>query len=283
MLASVVSSRWAPVPNQPVEDGTIDLRVDQVFCGNRLKAGERLTIAGRRQADPNVRFLNARDLWNVLPFKDGDRLLLAVVKAEDAARWSAAAALPADDGATAAVRRACEIETLADPSRRRLALAEALSSRQDLLFRYAVDALGRRRAVSREEGAAIIAQALSSDRLSADSAEALGNELGGRNYYQYELGPDAVNKTAIGALAQRLVGERDSKRAPSWASLLTSSLAIEFSKDPQKDRDTRETLIRSVPEPARHEVPDALIKADALSPGDPRIAALAATWRAALH
>jgi hypothetical protein len=162
-------------------------------------------------------------------------------------------------------------------------LRQALESPQDILLRYALDAMGRRKELPRDVGADMIGQTLIADRLSSDSAVTLVNELTGRYYYRYELGADKVNKLVIGVIAQLLVQEHDPKNASLWTTFLSSSLLIEFSKQTQKDKGIREDLIRAVPQQVSRQVPSILAKVALQNPKDTRIPKLLDAWNAALR
>jgi hypothetical protein len=283
ILAHVTSANWSQQPNQTLEKGTIELQVDEVFQGGSLRPGEHFTISGERPSDPDIRFLNLRDQWNAIPFVKGDLLLMAVraVTRANVVPLAAIQVHSKTDPEVGALRQACEISRVQDAAQRRALLRQALESPQDLLFRYALDDLGHHQTASREQGAEMIVQAIFSKGISRDSRSALVNALTGRSYYEYELGAEPVNKLVIATLARLLAEEKNPKDLGVWTTFLSSSLSIQLSKDPVKDKEMRDALIRSVPEPTRKQVPAKLAEAAQLNPADPRIPMLIKAWKTA--
>ncbi len=286
ILASVVTARWVPALAEPGwEDGTIELRVVEQFCGPGPKSGSMITIAGHRYGDPLKRQEMGFDAWNVLPFETGHSFVLAIRKATNSG-WTALAAellTPGDNTLVPGVRRAVEIERVEDPAARRRMLEEALKSRQDLLFRYALDAVSRRARLPRNQAAEMIVQALTTNGLPSNAKLQLVQQATKRPLYDDEFGSDAVNRLVIGGVARVLATETDPQWLVIWTQFLSASLLPAFSPDPTRDQEIRQALIRSVPEPARHQVSGALDRASQASPQDPRIPKLAETWKAALR
>jgi hypothetical protein len=285
ILVNVVSARWTPAPTDPEwEDGTIQLRTVERFSGPGPAAGENFTIIGRRYGDPLKRRSMGFDSWNVVPFEAGAALVLAVRRAASNG-WTplAAEAVPhGDNTLVPSVRRAVEIER-SNPAAQPPMLKDALTSKQDLLFRYALDAISTRTRVPRNQAAEMMAQALLSNGLQSNAKFQLVQQATKRPIYDDDHGSDSVNRLVIGAVSRVLVAESNPEWALIWAQLLSTSLLPAFSPDATKDADIRLTLIRSVPEPARHEVPGALTKAAGQSPADQRIPKLAEAWSAALR
>lgn len=286
ILATVDSARWAPATDDPgMEDGTLQLRVSELFSDSGPKPGALLTVAAQRYGDAQKRRQMGFDSWNVLPLEPGNSLVMAVIKGSSASQWTALAAeaVPAGDTAlVVAVRRAREIEKEQDPTARRRMLDEALKSHQDLLFRYALDAIGRRGRVSRNEAAKMMVDALVSQSQAKNVKLSLVQQLTRQPIYVDERGADSVNKMVIGSVAGVLAMESEPQWSLVWTQFLAASLLPAFSADANQDREIRQTLIRAVPEQARRQVPEILAKAAQQSPTDPRIPKLLEAWKGAL-
>ena len=286
ILASVAAARWVPAPAEPGwEDGTIELRVVELFCGEGPAVGSTITIAGHRYGDPVKRREMGFDAWNLLPFETGRSFVLALRRSTNTG-WIALAGelvAPGDNTLVSGVRRAVEIERLEDQAMRRRMLEEALKSKQDLLFRYALDAISRRARLPRNQAVEMIVQTLTTNALPSNLKFQLVQQATKRPLYDDELGSDPVNRLVIGAVARVLAAETDPQWLVIWAQFLSASLLPAFSPDPAKDQEIRQALIRSVPEPARHQVPGALDKGSQASPQDPRIPKLADIWKAAIR
>src|SRR5258708_3963852 len=116
-LATVVAARWVPALAEPGwEDGTIELRAVEQFCGPGPTSGSTITIAGHRYGDPLKRRELGFDAWNVLPFETGHSFVLAIRRSTNPG-WIALAAelvAPGDNTLVPGVRRAVEIERPAE-------------------------------------------------------------------------------------------------------------------------------------------------------------------------
>ena len=285
VLAAIVSARWSPDPAEPTTElGTLQVRVAELFSDSGPKPGETLTIIADRYGDPVQREHMGFNAWNVLPLEPGNSLATAIRKV--AAGWTALAAqavAAGDNNFLPALRHAREIEKMQDTAARRRLLEEALKSPQDILFRYALDAITRRGQVPRSDAAQMIVGALGSGSHSKNAKLMLVQQLTRRPIYEDDLGPDPVNRLVIGTVAGVLAAEADPEWALIWTQFLTTTLLPAFSTDSNKDREIRHTLIHSVPEPARRQVPEKLAGAAQQSPRDPRIPKLLEAWKAALR
>jgi len=287
ILATVDSARWAPAADDPgMEDGTLHLRVRELFSDSGPKPGALLTIGAQRYGDAKKRRQMGFDSWNVLPLEPGNSLVMAVAKGPSASEWIALAAEAVPSGDTAlvvAVRRAREIEKEQDPAARRRMFDEALKSHQDLLFRYALDAIGRRGREPRKEAAKMMVDALVSQGQSKNAKLTLVQQLTRQPIYEDERGADPVNQLVIGSVAGVLATESEPQWSLVWTQFLAASLLPAFSADVNQDREIRQTLIRAVPEQTRRLVPEILAKAAQQSPTDPRIPKLLEAWKGALR
>jgi hypothetical protein len=285
ILAAIASAHWAPDPGEPATElGTLQLRVTELFSDSGPKPGETLTIIADRYGDPVQREHMGFNVWNVLPLEPSNSLAMAIRKAPNG--WTALAAqavAPGDNNLVPALRPAREIDKVQDPTARRRLLDQALRSPQDLLFRYALDAITRRGLVPRSEAAQMIVGALAVESLSKNAKLMLVQQLTRRPIYEDELGSDLVNRLVIGAVAGVLTAETGPEWVVIWTQFLTTTLLPAFSTDPSKDQDIRHTLIHSVPEPARRQVPEKLVTSAQQSPRDPRIPKLLEAWKAALR
>jgi len=282
-LVRVISCAVTPLPQQQEEQLVVHLETLDVIHGEKLKAGEPIEISGKRLADEDARYRSHFDKWNVLPFQPQDLLIVALAPGQRPAAWIGLAAeqvASAADPAVAALHRASSIEhTPAGSPLRAAALEEALSSPTDLLQRYAVEAVGRRAAVTRQAGAEMISRALFSERIPPDARPPLALKLASRDFYHFEEGAEPVNFVVIRTLARLLV-DGDAAQRPLWTQLLGASLTIEFSKDPHKDAEMRSSLIRAVTDPAPQRVVAALEQQAAQGSKDPRVPKLIAAWKA---
>jgi hypothetical protein len=196
----------------------------------------------------------------------------------------AAEEVPAvDTTLVAAMRRARAIERQQNPATRLAMLEEAIKGRQDLLFRYALDAISRRKLVPRNEAARMMADALVSNGQPKNMKLSLVQQLTKGPVYEDDLGADPVNRVVIGSVAGVLARETEPEWSRIWTQFLAASLLPVFSPDANQDRSIRQTLIRAVPEPTRRQVPEILSKSVQQSPTDARIPKLLEAWRAALQ
>jgi len=285
ILASLVSANWTPAPDDPhYQSGVLQFRVTELFSDQGPKPGEVLTIAARRYGDVEKRLRMGFDNWNTLDLEPGNALVLAA-RPDSGNRWTALAAedVPAGDNELVpAVRRARSIEKQTDPAARTAMLNEALKSPQDLLFRYALDAITRRALVPRNEAANMMAGILVSNGRTKNVKLSVVQQMTKQPIYQSQRGADPVNRTVISSVAGVLAGETEPQWSEIWTQFLAASLLPAFSTDANQDREIRQTLIRAVSEPARRQVPDALVKAEQQSPTDTRIPKLLEAWRLAV-
>jgi hypothetical protein len=286
ILASIASARWVPAPDDSgMENGTLQFRVEELFSDTGPKPGELLTITAQRYGDPEKRQQMGFDAWNTLSLQPGNALVMAVRRIPTDS-WIALAAEGAPAGDTtlvAAVRRAREIEKQPNPVARVQMLREALNSPQDLLFQYALDAIGRRGRAPRDEAARIIVEALLSNGRANNAKLSLVQQLTRQPIYEDQRGADPVNRMVIGSVARVLAMEGEPEWSLIWTQFLAVSLLPAFSADANKDREIRQTLIRAVPERTRRQVPEVLAKAAQQRPTDPRIPKLLEAWKAALQ
>ena len=116
-----------------------------------------IDLPARRIADPLIRARNNFDQWNNLALERGQYLLLACRLISVPSTWKALAAWAVESPRSptvAAIRRCVLIEQFrGEDKKKREMIEEALQSTADLERYYALDALGRRAVVPREEGA----------------------------------------------------------------------------------------------------------------------------------
>jgi hypothetical protein len=285
VLANVLSASWVPAADEPGwEQGEIQLQVIERFSAEGPSPGDQGTIAGRRYGDPLKRRDMGFDAWNVLPFAPDHRFVLAMrIPASNA--WMPLAAQFAGPNDTLAVdvKRAFELEQVRDASTIPRMYEDALRSRHDLLVRYALHAITQRARVSRHQAAEIIVRAATVPGLSPNEKLQLVQEATRRPIYDDEFGVDPTNVLVVGLLAGLLESESDPDWLLIWAQSQAALLLPAFASDPNKDREIRSTLIRSVPEPARKRAGGALKRAAASSPRDSRLSKVAEAWAAALR
>src|SRR5450432_554378 len=91
--AKVLGSRFKPNGDR-TESGAITFKSIDLYRGSAPVAGALFEIEGTRNADPNLRLMDARNQWNALPFAMNDELLLALNPGPNPKVFVALAAVP---------------------------------------------------------------------------------------------------------------------------------------------------------------------------------------------
>jgi len=257
VLAKVVRVRPAPEPMGSQEVGTIDLEVLRVFRSELLSAGSSFDVDYSRMWNDELRVKNRINQWNALSLTQGDLLLMGCQPQEVQKHWGALAALPLTSGEDPQVEeliQAIRINEVRAPESRYELLQQALVDGKGLLLDYALEAVRRGDKVPRKVGAELLEKAMASEKITPDERLELGRRLADPPLFDQVSGPDATNQGIIAALAQEFVADSDKERRTSWAELLAARTLMEFSEDPEKDREIRNSLIRGIARPSPEEV-----------------------------
>lgn len=269
-----------------MEVGMATMEVLEVLHSKTLVKGTTIEVPVKRVAAREVRVKNPINQWNNLTLMPGELLLLAgrIISVPNVLMGQAAIRVKGpEDPAVNAARQCYVIEESKDPEKKRTLLEDALTSPQDILRFYALDALGRRAILPREVGVEMIAKALASDKTAPDDKMDLGMYLTRNFFFNNDLGADRANQRIVAALAAQLVKETDAEKRSDWVNLLSSCVLSEFSPKKEVDRSIRSALIAPIKTPTNAEVTSTLTKL--LHQGDEeereRVRELLAAWRAA--
>lgn len=270
-LARVVGMTSAAQEGGVSELGTVRLSVLEVFRGDRVRAGETVTVPFIRIISEELRARNPENNWNNLDLSTGALMIVACRPAGPPpatqpaapatgpaapADLAALAAMPvaaADDPVVGDVRRAVRIEAL-PPDDRAQPLQDALIDSKELLRRYAINAIAARHVVPRAVAVDMLDNAINSPRTDRDDKLALAEPLATEDLFRAPPAVDPVNVHVVSVLAHGLVTETDPERRMMWVKFLSSRVMQEFSEDPKADHAARQELVRSVRTPPPKQV-----------------------------
>ncbi len=231
--------------------GLLRLLIEQTLTSSGPSVGDVIQIPFKQVLDPIIRVRNAFDQWNTLNLTEGSRLLAACRKRGASNLWEALAARNVTSSQSIQVQALQDAEVIErlrkNPDKQRFQLAAALTSPQDILFSYAIDALGRRSLFGREQGTALIANILESPSLTPQRRLQLGQALTEIYFFDPSHGADHSNQLVISALANMFTSESESARRLALADDLARCVLDEFSDREEEDQKIRRELIHSVP------------------------------------
>lgn len=256
VVAQIQSSRLGRTVYQGLEEesGPVALKVLNVLHGRKPQVGETITVFAHRIADPLVRVRNLFDQWNGLSLSDGDFLIFGLRQSANTGTWLPLAARQVagpDAPEIDALRKCYLIEsTPFDTAQKNALLQEALKSRQDLLFRYAVECARRIAVLDRTSAVNLLFAAIADRGLTSGQRFDLGHALTEQIFFRRDAKVDGANRTAVAALAKGLVLEPDPQKRLDWAQLLASCVMMSFTGDASRDERLRQELIRGTGIPA---------------------------------
>jgi hypothetical protein len=288
MLVRVVATQFRRDIAQgiAVETGDALLEVVESFHGKGPGPGARIRVHVLRAADPPIRARNNFNQWNNLNLGPGALILLACKPAEPPDRWTGIAGLQVDSTASpvlAAVRRAYDLEySKAPPEQKNAMWTAALTSNEQVLRYFALDALGRRHAVPRNIAVPLVAHAVAAKTLQPQERLDLAAHLTGSPFFERQFEDDAGNQRVVSVLAEALLHEPGDAQRVVWARYLASCILMRFADDATADARIRAGLISATRIPATQLV-DVLRRTALLAADDERkqLERLAAAWSAA--
>jgi hypothetical protein len=275
LVVQLQATRWTHKLDRDegveVEAGPVTFRTLEVLHGRIPHKGDIIEAPARRIADPLIRVRNRFDQWNALTLEPRDILILACQRGGAPLNWKVLGAIQIvspNAPEVAAIRRCYEIEEFrGSPGQRSLMIEEALKSDQDLLRYYGLDYLARHAETNRESAVEMIRTAIASASTAPAHRLELGRQLTNLAFFNPSRKADHANQAVVASLAMGLVSESDPERRLTWARLLASSVLIEFSPEPEKDKQVRSALIRFVQAPSAARVIEVLSEVAARATG----------------
>ena len=268
-IESVVPSP-APTPDPEFETGILELKVLEVLAGPPPAVGAGFRVAFRRAADPQARVRQGFNQWNNLPLAPGRLLLVAcdfATSDRDCQGLGAIAVESSADPAVLGLSRCYALERARGAGRLdREMLAAALGSESDLLFRYTLNLLVERNALSRDAAVTLIDQGVRSGQVRGERALDLVREGLGSGLFSVAGGADPPNVRLLALAAAMLIAEPEPRQRQAWARALASAVLREFSPHPKENAEQRRRLIASIVEPSAARVVQTL-GAMAVAPG----------------
>ncbi|GJQ28894.1 MAG: hypothetical protein HBSAPP03_07780 [Phycisphaerae bacterium] len=236
-----------------VESGVVKAVVTRVLRPDQPPAGSPASFPFARLADEELRFRNGANAWNTLRLEK-DACLAVAWAAADAARGvfsvAAACSYPNDnDPDLAELRRAVETHART-PDARVKALGTALVEGKNTLRRYACAAVAQRGLVPRDQGVAMLVQAIADPKTDAEHDLILADALIAHPLYDATKGPDGPNAGVLTALARNMLAAKPGDAA-AWMRLLYGSVMIELADDPDENLAKRRDLIRAIGVPPK--------------------------------
>jgi hypothetical protein len=239
-----------------MEIGNISFAVVEVIHGESELVGTTIQIPFRRMADSLVRIRNRADQWNSLALVSGKVLLLAYKGRDSKVIALGAINIESPNSPLIAGLRQCYVIEQAggDMKKKTTLLAAALRDKENLIFSYALDALGPRSVLGRERGAQLLVEALGSADIDADKKVETGTVLCDSYFLDPTRQADPTNQAIVAALTARFVNETDPAHRLNWLDDIMSCILGSFSGKPIVDDGIRKSLIRGVQTPTAHEV-----------------------------
>jgi hypothetical protein len=268
-----------------LQEGEVRCQVVEVFRSPALKKGDIIDVPARRIADPLIRPRNNFDQWNNIPLEQGRYLLLACRPIRAPSTWVALAARAVESPRSPAVDalRQCVLieEFRGAKDQKREMIQGALQSTEDLERYYALDALGRRALVPRDEAVEMIGRAIVSTASAPENKLELGTRLTSNTFFNKAEKAEGSNPAVVACLTRGLVDESDLKRRLDWAKYLASCVLVEFSPRTDMDHKIRAALIRSVRDPSAARVLTALTELSSFGTQDEQeiVRQLMEAWR----
>ena len=269
-----------------LETGRITAKVEDKLSGPP-SSDFVIQIPFKRVADPLIRVRQGFDQWNKLKIDRGSLIVMACRPSRPQGTWLGLAAQnisSINSPIVTAIREAVSIERTGGGEKKEAMLRGALGSREDLLFSYALNALGERSVLGRERGSEIVARAVESSSTNSENRLRMASDLTRDYFFDPVLKTERTNQVVLSALARAFVQEGGAESRLELLDDLAVVILGEFSGKKTEDEAIRHTLIRNLPTQLSERVIStlSLAKSHAEPDEQERVADLLHTWQRAM-